>query len=133
MLRSIGAVIVGFVVMAIIVTVGTMRLAAMLVPGGIAGMQSKQAGAVVPRGYLVANLVLSLLAAIFGGWLTVRIAGSAPAAHAGALAALVLAMGLLSAGQAGGAGNHSGQPSWYPWVITAVGAGGALIGGMVRP
>lgn len=132
MLRSIGAVIAGFVVMAITVMIGTFRLSALLLSGATRSGGALPPGRVVPPAYLTANLVLSFLAAVLGSWVTTLIAGSAPMTHAAALAALVFVMGLVSARQAGSAGHHAGQPTWYPWVITTIGIAGVLAGGLLR-
>jgi hypothetical protein len=132
MLRSIGAVLAGFIVMAITIIVGTIALTAVLIPGGIATMRSPQPGGALPTGYLTANLTLSFLAAVLGGYLTVRLAASAPVIHALALGTLLMVMGIVTAAQAGGAGSSAGQPSWYPWVITTLGVVGVMAGGMLR-
>ena len=132
MLQSIAAVLAGFVVMAIAVMAGTVALTAVLIPGGVNNMRSPERGAVAPLPYLIANLTLSVLAAMLGGWLTAGIAQSAPLIHVLVLAAFVFCMGVVSARQAGGKGNRPGQPGWYPWTITMIGTAGVLIGGMLR-
>jgi len=132
MLRSIGAVLAGFVVMAVTIMVGTIALTAALIPGGIATMRPPQSGTVAPSGYLAANLALSFLAAVLGGYLTVRLAASAPVIHALALGTLLMIMGMVTVAQAGDAGSSAGQPSWYPWVITTLGVVGVMAGGMLR-
>jgi len=126
MLRSVAAVLGGFIAMAIVVMVGTMAASATLLPGRLSRMQSGAPAGGVSRRYLIANLAVSLLAAAIGGVLAARIAGSHPMVHVVVLAALVLLMSAVSA-----RGNSADQPSWYPRVIAMIGVGGVLIGGLV--
>lgn len=74
MLHSILAVLGGFVVMAVVVTVTTAIAAQALIPGGMKAMTVP--GASIPRDYLAANLACGALAALFDGALTARIAGN---------------------------------------------------------
>ncbi|MEP6834362.1 MAG: hypothetical protein ABJB74_13285 [Gemmatimonas sp.] len=125
MLRSIAAVLAGFLVMSAVVMIGTVALTALLVPGGIASMKvgMKTPGASMPTPsttYLAANLVLSLVAAISGGLVTQRIAASAPDGHLVALGAVMLVMSVVSAFSPGSAQ----QPEWVKFVIPVI----ALVG-----
>ena len=129
MLRSIGAVLGGFVAMAIVVMIGTMAATAAFVPGGIQTMRNGASGGTVPPRYLVANLSVSLVAAIAGGIVTTRIAGTARWPHAIVLAVFVAVMSVVSARQS--AGTATGQPAWYGRAIAAIGIGGVLIGGLI--
>jgi len=125
MFQSVLSVVVGYLVMAIIVMIGTIALAAAIIPGGLSGMRNAQAPPPPSKGYLYANLALSLVAAVVGGWLTARMAPNAPFTHAAVLAAFVVAMGVVSARN-----EKARQPSWYPWTIAIVGVAGVLIGGV---
>ncbi|MDB4877709.1 MAG: hypothetical protein JWM41_4155 [Gemmatimonadetes bacterium] len=115
MLRSILAVIGGFVAMSILVMAGTFALMAALMPGGLQTMRGmRDAGAAsvamptpTPR-YFVLNIALSFVAALLGGWVTARIASHAPMAHLLALCALIAIMGVASAFTPGSAQ----QPVW---------------------
>jgi len=120
-LRSIGAVVAGYAVMIVLVMVSFAvgAKAFKMAPSRAGGD-----GMTPPKGYLVFNLVSGLVAAVVGGWVTGCIAQRNMLLHAIALALLVAAMGVLSARR-----PQPGQPAWYPWVITLVGACGALIGG----
>lgn len=132
LIRSVGAVLGGFVVMAIAVMAGTIALTAALIPGGMKSMGAPEPGSSVPSGYLTANLILSFLAAVLGGLVTASIAASRPLNHALALAAFVAVMGIFSAKQSRGSRNYTGQPLWYPWVISAIGVAGVVAGGMIH-
>ena len=110
-LRSIVAVVGGFVLMAALVIAGTFSAAALLAgPGGEPGTS-----------YLAANLLLSFLAAVAGGHACGRIAGRSPLLHAAALALIVLALGLLGEG-------GSVQPHWYKLLIPILGSAGVMAG-----
>ena len=129
MLRSIGAVLGGFAVMAVLVMIGTIAAAAALIPGGMSTMRTGADKGTVPKIYLAANLILSLLAAIAGGYVTTRIVIDNPMMHSVALAAFVLVMSVVSAGQ--NHGNANGQPAWYSKAIACVGICGVLLGGVI--
>ena len=131
MLHSILAVLGGFATMAILVMVGTMLATAALVPGGLARTRSGENGGPVPNGYLAANLIISLLAAIAGGWVTVHIAGTQRREHTFALAGFVFFMSLVTMLQS--RKKATGQPPWYLWVIAVIGLCGVFIGGMHVP
>lgn len=77
-------------------------------------------------GYLLLNLVGSVLAAtlagMVGGWIGRSVI--APAI----LAVLILALGLAAGAQAA-----AGQPGWYPTAVTVLGAGGVLMGAYLAP
>ncbi len=131
MLHSIGAVLAGYLAMAIVVMLGTATAAFLLMPGVMGqGMQLPE-GRVVPATYLTANLLVSLLAAALGGYITARIAAASPSSHVVALALLGLVMSLLYARQAARSGTRNGQPSWYPKVLPAIMVTGVLAGGMI--
>ena len=113
--RLILGVVVGFVV--VFVTVMMTTWAAM----GVAGLELGDE----PTGlYLALNLGGSLLAALLGGWLAVRLAGRRMAAAW----VLVGAMLLLSAGSVVGE-PAPGQPDWYPLAVALVGVVGVTAGG----
>lgn len=107
MLHSILAVLGGFAAMAVIVIAST-AAAARIFP---------------PRTYLAVNLGCSALAAFLGGFITARIAPDKPFFHGIGLAALMCAMAIVSARQAG-----DRQPKWYQLVLCTVMPGIALIG-----
>jgi hypothetical protein len=114
-LRLLGAVIAGYVVMALIVILGVMAAAKLLVPAG-EGPGSD---------YLVANVGISFLAAAVGGYLAARVGKADGKLAALVLAIIVLALGLiLESGQ--------GQPGWYAASIPWIGAAGVIAGGVAH-
>jgi hypothetical protein len=122
-LTSIVAVVSGYLGMAVVVMIGTALAAAVLIPGGISAAKSLKEAP--PPNYLYANLALSFVAALFGGWLCARLAPNNPLVHDGALAAILLIMSLLSAKS-----QASRQPPWYPWTIAVTGVAGVVLGGL---
>jgi hypothetical protein len=120
-LRSIGAVVAGYAIMVILV------MASFAVAGSLFKMRVRTPGGDAPAptpSYLAYNLSSGLVAAVAGGWVTGCIAKHNLLWHAGALALLIAAMGVVSARR-----PQPGQPSWYPLTITAIGVAGALAGG----
>ncbi len=120
MLKTIESVIAGYLAMAAVVMIGTVAAAATMIPGGLAG--AKALDRPPPRNYLLANLVVSFVAALVGGWVTTRMAASRPGLHAIALAVLVVLMSVVSARS-----QAKQQPKWYPWTIAVVGVAGILL------
>jgi hypothetical protein len=84
-IRSILAVIAGYLAMAIVVVILTMLCVAIF---------HLQSGHPTPV-YLALNMAYSLAAAALGGWITARIAGRSPIAHGIALGAVILALSAL--------------------------------------
>lgn len=130
MIRGIGAVVAGYATMVVLVMVGLFALVAALVPGGLATMktmrENPQAMPLTP-GYLGGNLVVSLLAAVVGGWVTLRIAPATANRDVVALAAVVLVMGVVSTRMEGA----QFQPSWYRIAIPLVGILGVVMSRMM--
>ncbi len=122
---SIGSIVSGYIVMALIVMIGTIAATAAMIPGGFGMMKNPVVPA--PRQYLIANLAVSFVAALVGGWLTARMAPNAPMMHSAILGALLLVMSVVSART-----QRTGQPSWYPMTLAAIGVVGVLIGGFLK-
>src|SRR2546421_10718152 len=120
MLQSIASVVAGYFAMAVIVIFGTIAATAATIPGGLTA--AKDPDLVPPRSYLIANLALSLVAALLGGWLCARLAPGNPLIHAAALVGLLIVMSAISAKSQG-----RNQPPWYPWTIGVIGAAGGII------
>jgi hypothetical protein len=129
MLRSVGAVVAGYVVMVVLVMTGTMAWVATMVPGGLAAMrQNPQASSMTPTPrYLAMNIALSLVAAMAAGWVTLRIADRSPRGHLLALAAVVLVMGVVSTFMP----NSERQPQWYKYAIPVVGLAGIALSALL--
>lgn len=128
MLGSIWAVTAGFLVMTVLVILGSMVLARLLVPGAMQAMRSgEMTMPPLTTGYLAGNLTLSLAAAVTGGYATLRLAPTSPAGHLLALGLVVLVMGVVSAKSPGSA--H--QPAWYRVVIPLVGVSGVALAALL--
>lgn len=127
-IRSIAAIIAGFGFMASTVMVGTIIATALFIPGGLTAASAGAVPASLPLGYLAANLTVSLLGAVLGGWLAARIATHAPFAHAIVLAAIVASLSIATLMSA----PQGPQPAWYSVTVGAIGALGVLLGGWLR-
>ncbi len=120
MVQSIGAVIGGFLIMAVLVVVTTAVASAALLKAPEPNSPQKPNAV-----YLAANLICSFLAALAGGYACCWIAPYAPMNHAVALAILMAVMSVLTAITSR---PNNGQPQWYPWVIAVIGVTGILAG-----
>jgi hypothetical protein len=116
-LRSLTAVVAGFLVVVVLILVTTPILVRLLL----------QPGQRPTAAYLIANLLTGFAFAGVGGWVAARLAPRAPLVHVGIMGAIVLGVGLVTAAQGGAA--RSGQPAWYAWALPFVGAAGVLVGG----
>ena len=119
LLRSVAAVVLGMLAATVTVMVLTW-LAVLLMLGG-----DMTAAPTTP--YLAVNLAYSFGAAALGGWVTARIAARRPVLHAAILAALMLVLTGFGDGS-----PEPGVPAWYAPAIGALGAVGALAGGLLR-
>ena len=126
MLRSVGAVLAGFLLATIIVLLSTMIAVALMLPPAGPGMMPEPTGS-----YLAVNLVCGLLAAIAGGWLAARLARQAPLAHAMAVGTVMLVLGLAAAAMESD-GTTGRQPGWYLYAVALIGWTGASLGGVLR-
>ncbi|MDQ6893021.1 MAG: hypothetical protein M3167_10120 [Acidobacteriota bacterium] len=119
MTRSILAVVAGFAAMSLLVVIAT-AVAIRLNPGGRGPVHAP-----TPT-YLVVNLCYSALAAVLGGFLAALLAGRAPLVHAGVLAAVVVAMSLVSMKRYAGQ-----QPMWYQITLLVLMPTFVLCGGLL--
>lgn len=129
MIRSMFAVIGGFVVVMAVVFGGTAVATQLIFPGGLAGAIGASAEEAPPT-YYALNIVLSLMAAVLGGWVTARMAPDREMVHVFALAFLMILMSLPSVLGYGETAHL--QPIWYRWLLPVIGGGGALLGGRMR-
>ena len=118
MFRSIGAVVLGFFTLVILVLVTT-PVAVKLV--------LKDPSQRPTAAYLLVNLLFGFVCAAAGGWIAAHLAQHARLVHAAVLASIVLLLGTWTAAQGGA--MRAGQPLWYAWTLPFVGAVGALVGG----
>jgi hypothetical protein len=117
--RSAGAVAVGFLATVVLI-LASAPLVSRLMPSA----QTRPTPA-----YLTGNLLTGFLFAGCGGWIAAHLAPGAPRWHAGALAGIILLLGVTTAAQGGAV--RAGQPQWYAWMLPFIGAAGALLGGWV--
>ena len=126
MLHSILSVLAGYAVTAAIVIIGTMLAVRLILGTPLTAMRAPAAGA-VPKQYLQANLAVSALAALAGGWVAARVAGHDSLYHGLALAGFMVLMGFLSMKREG-----AGQPRWYQLTLLTVMPAIAVLGAWLR-
>jgi hypothetical protein len=128
-MRSIISVVAGFVVVMAVVIAGTAASTELIVPGGLFDAATGSPAA-LPGNYYAANLVVSAMGAMLGGWVTARMAPAAEMAHVFALVLLILLMSvpaLLGYGP-----GVEVQPMWYKITLPILGMSGAILGGWLR-
>lgn len=108
---------------------GTMTVLTLILFAALARLAPSQFAPEPPAapgtGWILAILLGGLLAAIAGGWLTGRLAPAPMWGHVAGLAAVVLAMGVLTMIFEN---DHPG-PMWYRLALPVVGTGGVFLGG----
>jgi hypothetical protein len=128
-MRSIICVVAGFIVVMAVWLMGTAAATELIVEGGLFGAATGPRSALPPE-YFAANLVMSAMGAMLGGWVTARMAPNAEMAHVLALASLMILAslpGLLGYGE-----SQADQPQWYIWALPILGVSGAILGGWLR-
>jgi hypothetical protein len=128
-MRSIICVVAGFVVVMAVVIAGTAAATELIVPGGLFDAATGSP-ADLPANYYAANLVVSGMGAMLGGWVTARMAPAAEMLHVLALALLILLMSIPAL--LGYGPGVELQPVWYRITLPVLGIGGALLGGWLR-
>ena len=127
MLNSVVAVLAGYIVLAVIVMLGT-ALAVRAILRQLPSALRAPAPGYLTTAYLAANLAASALAAVAAGFVTAAIAGHARLSHGLALAGVMVVLSLLSMQQAG-----ASEPRWYQLVLAtvmpAIAVGGAFLCG----
>lgn len=126
MLRSVGAVLAGFVAATIIVLLSTVIAMKLMLPPAGPGVMPEPTGS-----YLAVNLACGLLAAIAGGWLAARLALRSPLGHAMSVGTVMLVLGLGTAAMESD-GTTGSQPGWYLYALPLIGWVGASLGGVFR-
>jgi hypothetical protein len=129
-LRSILAVVVGFVV-AMILAFGTDYLLVLALPGMFPKDQP------TPTAFLILSLAYLFLYGILGGYLTAAVAGRAELKHGLALGLVFLALGVISTvftllAPAGSRPPDETPPLWYVACCLALSLPGPLAGGWLR-
>lgn len=126
MIRSIIAIIAGFVVVMVVIVAGTAGSAALIIPGGLESARTMAP----PATYMAAHLLVSAMGALLGGWVTARMAPEREMIHILVLAVLLL---LKSVPSLAGYGNPDGlQPTWYVYTLPVIEVVAVLLGGWLR-
>jgi hypothetical protein len=128
-MRSIIAVVAGFVVVIAVVMAGTAAATELIVPGGLFEAATGPREALPPE-YFAANLIVSAMGAVLGGWVTARMAPDREMAHVFALTVLMILMSIPSL--MGYGPSFDVQPAWYRYMLPILGVGGVLLGGWLR-
>lgn len=122
MLRSVGAIIAGYVT--------TVVLTIMIISG---------LGAVLPEslnsantGWVIANIIYGAIVAGIGGYVTAFIAQKAELKHALILAGIMLVFGIMSFVAAMPTLEETGQPVWYYPVLMLTSTPAVVLGGYFR-
>ncbi len=114
MIRSAVAIVAGYLVMLVAVTVLFL-------------LTFRDPGATPTPTFLYLSIAYGFAFAVLGGFVTAAIAGRAEMGHALALAGLIVVLGIVSLVLAAGR-----EPLWYGLSNLALGAGGAIAGGYLR-
>ena len=128
-MRSIIAVVAGFIVVMGVMMAGVAAATELIVPGGLfhAATGPREA---LPATYYAANVVVAAMGALLGGWVTARMAPAREMVHVLALTVLLILMsvpGILGYGP-----SHDVQPDWYKWSLPVFTVGAAILGGWLR-
>ena len=128
MLKTFTSVLAGLVTVTLVVMAGMAAAAQAFLPGGASAMNDADPFN-YPAPYLAANITVSFIAGLAGGWVAARLAPAFPFRHSVYVAVV---MGLLSLPQIGKAlSDNPNQPLWYCVVVTLAGVAGALTGGQI--
>jgi hypothetical protein len=118
LLRSLGAILAGFVVVALVIGI--------LTPVVIRAFRVENFNS-FSLPVLVATIGYCVVAAIAGGYLTAWIAGRRELPHAAGLGLLMIAMSVVSMRQHGEV-----RPGWYETTIAGCGPVAAFFGAAIR-
>jgi len=127
MLRTFIATLAGLLLMIIIVVAGTTVATTLFLTETVAA--AREFPARLPASYVAANLVISFLAAVAGGWLACRLDDAGRWRPVVGLSIVVLAMSAWTMRETR---TQVGALTWYPWVILLVGLAGVALGGWSR-
>ncbi|MEW6758820.1 MAG: hypothetical protein AB1347_11415 [Acidobacteriota bacterium] len=144
MWRAVGAVVAGYVVIALFVMVGFTVAWLVLGPGF-----AFEAGTTkVTAGWLLMATPVNLAAALLGGWTAGAIARDGRGAAVKVLAGIVLGLGLILAILHLGAepavppadldlstfqaASYAIQPKWFDFFVALLGGAGVLVGGCLK-
>ena len=122
LLRSVAAVILGFVVL----TFGSVLTGQLLLR-----VFGEASGTALSAAFIAASLGGRGLITILAGFLTALAAPRAPRLHAGVLAAVLVFFSIASIAGLTASGDPYG-PTWYPIAMLVMGPVGVLAGGALR-
>lgn len=126
-LRTGLAILAGTLAWVVAVVVGTIIATTLFVTESRAS--GHELTVQLPLTYLAANLVVSLLAAAAGGWLAGRLDDPG---RWRPVVGLVLVVIVVSATNMRAPMSAIGTLEWYPWLVMAISALGAGLGGWSR-
>ena len=126
--RTAIAVLCGFLAMTLIVLSGTIVASSSLLPEGMGGLSREDAH--LSAAYLGANQLVTLVAAVLGGWLASRLDPKQGWRPVIGLTLLVVVMSVSN--QAVPRGSTGAPVPWYPWLLVIAGGVGTLVGGRLR-
>ncbi|MDE2663077.1 MAG: hypothetical protein OXI39_08755 [Gemmatimonadota bacterium] len=121
-LRSVAAVILGFVVL----TLGSVLTGRLLL-----SLFGVDPGAAPGAEFIFTSLGVRLAVTVLAGFLAALTAPRAPRLHAGVLAAILVFFSLASLAGLSASGDPYG-PAGYPIAMLVIGPAGVLIGGALR-
>ncbi|HUN24285.1 MAG TPA: hypothetical protein PK299_14235 [Anaerolineales bacterium] len=121
MLKSIFAILLGFLLIYILVGIWSAAYNAILIG---AGMNISEAMQDLSTTSIIVDAMGALLAAFCGGWVTANVAGKNAFAHAAILAGILFMLGIVSAIL-----QPNPQMVWYGWLLPFLGVVGVLLGG----
>lgn len=120
MLRSILAVVLGYISMAVATALSVLLLSLAF---GIPATPTQ----LPPTSFVLAILASALPCAAIGGWVAVRIGKAGSLKHAAVLAIVTLVLGAVY----GLFARNEFQPMWYVLLLPVLGAIGVIVGGCV--
>jgi hypothetical protein len=127
MVRSVLAVVVGFIVV-LVASLGTDIVVMLLLPRSVTEAQPPGTGLLLGiLGYCFVYMVL-------GGYVTAFIAGRCPVRHALVLGGIGLTVGaaMTLAARLGGSGHAPAMPTWYTVVTLGYVLPATALGGVLR-
>ena len=122
-IRSVLSVVGAFFVVAVLVGLATALAAEVML--GPTGPDAEPTTA-----FLVVNLAYSVLFAVIGGYVAATVSDHSPLGHAAALSVFMMLLGLASWMIQRGL-PPTGEPVWYPWVITLLVPPAAVLGAIL--
>ncbi|MCB1217012.1 hypothetical protein KDL44_06445 [bacterium] len=121
-LLSIWAVLAGYLTLSILVML-LLMVALVIVP---------EWRETVSGGYLLANILLSIISAAAGGYVTARIAPASPLGHGLALGLISLLFGVLYAMNMPTEPGRPEPPEWYGVLLAVLALPSVMLGALVR-